>query len=37
VIPCLYLLPTEPLPDGLQLGNFTFVQGGGWHSKTGSG
>jgi len=27
VIPCLCSLPTEPSPEGLQLGNFTFVQG----------
>jgi len=27
-IPCLCSLPTEPSPEGLQLGAFTFVQGG---------
>jgi len=27
-IPCLCMLPTEPSPEGLQLGGFTFVQGG---------
>jgi len=26
-IPCLCALPTEPSPEGLQLGDFTFVQG----------
>jgi len=24
---CLCTLPTEPSPEGLQLGDFTFVQG----------
>jgi len=28
VIPCLCSLPTEPSPEGLPLGDFTFVQGG---------
>jgi len=27
-IPCLCALPTEQSPEGLQLGDFTFVQGG---------
>ena len=27
VIPCLCSLPTKPSPEGLQLGDFTFVQG----------
>jgi len=27
-IPCLCALPTEPSPIGLQLGDFTFMQGG---------
>jgi len=26
-IPCLCSLSTEPSPEGLQLGDFTFVQG----------
>jgi len=26
-IPCLCTLPTEPSPEGLQFGDFTFVQG----------
>jgi len=28
VIPCLCTLPVEPSPEGIQLGDFTFVQGG---------
>jgi len=28
VIPCLRSLPTEPSPEGLQLEDFMFVQGG---------
>jgi len=27
-IPCLCTLPTEPSPESLQLGDFTFVHGG---------
>jgi len=27
-IPCFCTLPTEPSPEGFQLGDFTFVQGG---------